>query len=160
MPKTSKGMYSRLAAKVKNQKDEARAIGSVERIDPPSSTYDFPTEDRINQQNEILERLVEPIEVVCNVTFWSSRESSLVAVLNKADLKHLQCANEVKVVLQKDLIKKGVHEVPIWEFGCSTREKLAKCPMFTLHEEDSKAEKAAKRTAKKMEEEDQEPAEG
>jgi hypothetical protein len=94
---------------------------------------------------------VEPCEVVADVHF--AHDSSIVAILDKSTLKCLMMsAKSFKILLQKDLVKKGITSVPVYEYGCSSREKLSLQPRFKLVAEDDKKTKKLKAELKKLEE--------
>jgi hypothetical protein len=100
---------------------------------------------------------LEACEIVANVTFWGrEQEQSLVMFECNID-KHFveNSASSFKIMKQDDLIKKSIKEVPIWEYGSNTREKLSKCQMYTLigdkavKENDARRKAAAKLISKK-----------
>jgi len=148
---SGKGLAAKILARKTRQKEKASEQEAVRLVEPDAYSGD-PRDDL----EPIFEKYREPCEVIANVEFWGTKEQSLVAILDKLTLKHLQCsASTFKVMLQKDILKKGITEVPIYEYGCNTREKLAKCPKFHLKEEDSKTAKRVMKQAKKLEEEDE-----
>ena len=156
----SKKLYAKLAErsrKAKPTENEGTSQGFV----LSSSGYDVVPESRKSAIEEIFdkhekENLIEPI--IANVEFFgrTPRETSLVAITDKLTLKHLQCAHSVKIMLQKDVLKMGVNKIPIYEYSCTTREQLSRCKMYTLRPEDAATIKKVMRTAKKLEEEDDE----
>jgi len=153
---TKRGLAAKvLARKTRRTEERASAREAVSIREP--EVYLGDEEDP--ELAKIFERYHEPCEVIANVEFWGTREQSLVAITDKLTLKHLQCsATSFKVMLQKDILKKGIHEVPIYEYGCNTREKLSRCPKFKLHEEDAKTAKKTAKMAKKLEEEEESEA--
>ena len=100
--------------------------------------------------DEILKESLEHCEIVVDVIFFGkARYQSYVAVFDKPTLRHLQCSTQsCKIVLQKDLIKKGIKEVPIYEYGSNTQEKLLKSKKHKLKKENSELTKKILKEAK------------
>jgi hypothetical protein len=149
MPKVL-GIARRIAKKKASSKE---ALSISPPTEPVTENYPEISNSAIDQ---IMEKLSEPCEIIANVKFWGTKETSLVALTTKSELNFLRAsASEFKVMSQTELLKKGVTEVPIWCWGSNTREKLAKEPKLKLHEEDKKTLQEAKRLRKKMLEEEQ-----
>jgi hypothetical protein len=146
--KLASKLHAKKVAQELEKASQAEASSIAERPVEPIEIVDPELE-------AILEKLREPCEIVANVTFWTSKESSLVAILTKAELTQIQCGTDsFKVMSQSELLKKGITEVPTWEYGANTREKLSKTPRFHLHEEDKAALAEARRIKKKLAEEE------
>ena len=117
-------------------------------------SYDMISRDRSKEIDEILDNLLEPCEIVLDVVFHGRDTTrNYVVVLDRSTLKYLQGSSKsCKTVLQKDLIRKGITEVPIYEFGSNSHKKLLRCKTFKLKEEDPKSIKRIMRESRRDEE--------